>query len=95
VELREPAAGDSATIALRPGGAESNWLYVVRGRYGREWSTEIVPGYYAVYAVPRTRSGASLDRVVVQAVDRLGQLSAARALRVPSGGAVGDAPGER
>lgn len=91
VELRETAA-DSVVLALRPGGAESNWLYVLRGRYGSRWSTDVVPGYYAFRALPRVSGGAQLDRIVVQAVDRVGNLSPERALDVPSAASVGAAP---
>jgi uncharacterized lipoprotein YddW (UPF0748 family) len=86
VELADSAAVDSVVLALRPGGEESNWLYVIRGRYGARWSTEVVPGYYAFRALARARDGAALDRVVVQAVDRVGNLSAARALAIGRGG---------
>jgi uncharacterized lipoprotein YddW (UPF0748 family) len=81
VELRE-LAGDSVTLALRPGGDESNWLYVLRGRYGGAWSTDVIPGYYPFRSLPRERDGARLDRVIVQAVDRAGNLSTPRAVGV-------------
>jgi hypothetical protein len=81
VELRE-IAGDSVTLALRPGGEESNWLYVLRGRYGGVWTTDVIPGYYPFRAIPRARNGARLDRVTVQAVDRAGNLSTVRSVGV-------------
>ena len=89
VERRDSTIADSVVLALRPGGAESSWLYVVRGRYGAQWSTDVIPGYYAFRTLPRNRDGASLDRVVVQAVDRVGNLSPPAAVVVPPGTALG------
>ena len=86
VDVRDSTVADSVVLALRPGGTESNWLYLIRGRYGARWSSDVVPGYYAFRALPRTSEGATLDRVVVHAVDRVGNLSAPRALQVGRGG---------
>ena len=87
LELTDSTLADSAVVALRPGGEESSWLYVIQARYGSAWSTEIVPGYYAFRAIARTRDGTALDRVVVRAVDRVGNLSAPRGLAVGGGSA--------
>jgi uncharacterized lipoprotein YddW (UPF0748 family) len=94
VELRDSTIADSVVLALRPGGEESSWLYVVRGRYGARWSTDVIPGYYAFRSLPRTRDGAPLDRVVVQAVDRVGNLSASRTVGVPRTPVLGEGPGQ-
>jgi uncharacterized lipoprotein YddW (UPF0748 family) len=91
VALRDSTVADSVVLSLRPGGTESNWLYVLRGRYGSRWSSDVFPGYYAFRSLPRTRNGVPLDRVVVQAVDRVGNLSAARALDLRAASALGGA----
>ena len=94
VERRDSTIADSVVLALRPGGEESNWLYVLRGRYGARWSTDVIPGYYAFRTLPRRRDGAELDRVVVQAVDRVGNLGAPTAVAVPPSPALGAGSGQ-
>lgn len=71
---RAPAAAlrrDSATRDIRvdfvPRGTEKVWLWIVRYRYGPDWSTLILPGLQATHYY-----GEEPDEVVVSAVDRTG-----------------------
>jgi hypothetical protein len=72
---RDPGTG-GLTLSLKPQGAEPTWLWVIRARAGREWTTDIVPGFTAAYKFPLTISPNPVDAVVVTAVDRTGNESA-------------------
>jgi hypothetical protein len=58
-------------VRLTPGKGEAPWLWVIRSLRGGEWTTEILPN-----AVRSHRLAGDAERVVVNAVDRVGNLSA-------------------
>lgn len=79
---RTPSAAlrkDSATRALRvdfaPRGKEKVWLWVLRYRFGPEWSTMILPGWQQSHMFDGGARSAVPDQVVLSAVDRLGNES--------------------
>jgi uncharacterized lipoprotein YddW (UPF0748 family) len=73
VALAPRTAGEPLTITLDADG-DGVWLWTVRTRWsdGR-WSSEVVPGWRRTHPLP-TRTGPTVtpERVVVSAVDRLG-----------------------
>jgi hypothetical protein len=79
---RPPAAllsRDSATRAIvltvEPRGAEKPWLWVVRYRYGPDWSTLIMPGSQSTHMFDGGTGSKPPDQVVVSQVDRTGNES--------------------
>jgi hypothetical protein len=58
-------------LRLTPGKGEAPWLWVVRSLRAGQWSTEILPN-----EVRSHRLAGDAERVVVNAVDRVGNLSA-------------------
>ena len=58
-------------VRLIPAQGEKPWLWLVRTLQGGQWTTEILPN-----EVRSHRLGADVERVVVNAVDRVGNLSA-------------------
>lgn len=83
VPPRVPAAHlerDSATRAVRvsfaPRGAERVWLWVLRYRYGPDWTTMIFPGQQTMHMFEGGAGSPAPDEVVVSAVDRTGNESA-------------------
>jgi uncharacterized lipoprotein YddW (UPF0748 family) len=58
-------------VRLTPGKGEAPWLWVVRSLRGGVWTTEVLPN-----AVRSHRLASDAERVVVNAVDRVGNLSA-------------------
>ena len=76
VRAGRDAGTGAVTLNLQPQGTEPTWLWVIRSRAGAQWATDIVPGLMRAYAFPRTVGPASVDAVVVTAVDRTGNESA-------------------
>lgn len=83
---RTPPARPSATyltsnatgepyVRLAPGSGERPWLWVVRTLQGGQWHTEILPDEVRLHRLGTFGAG-DLERVVVNAVDRVGNLSA-------------------
>ncbi|MEO8192682.1 MAG: family 10 glycosylhydrolase [Gemmatimonadales bacterium] len=72
---------DSATRAVSvdfiPRGQEKVWLWVVRYRFGPDWSTLIIPGWQTTHMFEGGATSAPPDEVAVSAVDRTGNESAA------------------
>jgi len=76
------AATGERYVRLTPAQGEKPWLWLVRTLQGDQWTTEILPN-----EVRSHRLVGEVDRVVVNAVDRVGNLSApaiARTGRPPS-----------
>jgi hypothetical protein len=71
---------DSATRAIKvmfsQRGTEKAWLWVLRYRYGPDWSTMILPGGQTVHMFDGGAGSSAPDQVVVSAVDRTGNESA-------------------
>jgi hypothetical protein len=57
-------------VRLTPGKGEAPWLWVVRTLRAGQWSTEILPN-----EIRSHRLEGDVDRVMVNAVDRVGNLS--------------------
>ena len=77
------ATGESY-VRLTPGKGEATWLWVVRTLRGGQWTTEILPNAIRSHRLP---GAGDIERVVVNAVDRVGNLSAAVAARPGKGSA--------
>ena len=58
-------------VRLTPGKGKAPWLWVVRSLRAGQWTTEVLPN-----AIRSHRLASDAERVVVNAVDRLGNLSA-------------------
>ena len=73
-------AKDSITRAIRihmaESGLEKAWLWVLRYRYGPDWSTIILPGTQKVHMFDASAGLTPPDQVVVSQVDRVGNESA-------------------
>ena len=77
------AATGEPYVRLVPGKGEAPWLWVVRTLQGGRWSTEILPNAVRSHRLG-VAGGGEIERVVVNAVDRTGNLSAAAVARVPT-----------
>ena len=63
------------TLTMEPSRAENAWLWVVRYRYGPDWSTLILPGIQSTHMFAGGASSNAPDQVVVSQVDRTGNES--------------------
>jgi uncharacterized lipoprotein YddW (UPF0748 family) len=68
----------ATTVTLVPGGAEKPWLWVLRYRYGPDWSAIILPGAQTVHMFEGGSESKAPDAVFVSAIDRTGNESNAR-----------------
>jgi uncharacterized lipoprotein YddW (UPF0748 family) len=68
-------------VRLAPGNAEKPWLWVVRTLQGGTWNTEILPNEDRLHRLGALGTG-TVERVIVNAVDRVGNLSAPSTLRL-------------
>ncbi len=84
VRAGRDARTGALTLTLRPQGSEPTWLWVIRSRSQSSWTTEIIPGFNATYAFPRTVGPSPIEAVVVTAVDRTGNESAPVIVGIPS-----------
>jgi hypothetical protein len=78
-----PATGEQY-VRITPAKGELAWLWVVRTSRSGQWTTEILPNAVHLHRLAGT---GPIDRVVVNAVDRVGNMSAsavARAARASS-----------
>ena len=75
-----PATGERY-VRLDPGGREKPWLWVVRTLQGGQWTTEILPNEVHLHRLGALGTG-DVERVVVNAVDRVGNLSAPTTLKL-------------
>jgi len=71
VVLTLSAATGEPYVRLTPGKGKATWLWVVRSLRAGQWTTEILPN-----EVRSHRLASEAERVVVNAVDRVGNLSA-------------------
>ena len=71
------AGSGAVNLNLQPQGAEPTWLWVIRSRANGQWTTDIIPGFNRSYTFPRSVGPTVVDAVVVTAVDRTGNESAA------------------
>ena len=77
--LEKDQATRATKVVLTPRGNEKAWLWVLRYRYGPEWSTMILPGHQTSHMFNGGADSAPPDQVVVTAVDRTGNESTFRA----------------
>ena len=78
--LMKDSVTRATTVTLVPTGTEKPWLWVLRYRYGPDWSTKILPGAQTWHMFAGGSESTAPDAVFVSAVDRLGNESdAARA----------------
>ncbi len=73
--LRRDAATRATVVDFVPGSQEKVWRWVVRSRYGPDWTTVLLPGIQETYMFAPSTAAAPPDEVVVSAVDRLGNES--------------------
>jgi hypothetical protein len=78
------ATTGEAYVRLTPGKGEAPWLWVVRTLRGAQWTTEILPNEIRSHRLP---GSGDVDRVVANAVDRVGNLSASAVARPGKGSA--------
>jgi uncharacterized lipoprotein YddW (UPF0748 family) len=75
VTLVASAATGEQYLRVAPGKGEAPWLWLVRTRRGGQWTTEVLPNAIRSHRLDATGSG-EVERIVVNAVDRVGNLSA-------------------
>lgn len=85
VTLAPGSAHDGVTLALAAGAGDAPRLWVVRARYGEDWTVELVP---AARTTVELTGPAPLREVVVSAVDRGGNEGPAVMLRTRVGPAL-------
>ena len=78
----------STRLQLKSATGTSPWLWVVRVRYGSQWTFEILPGHRGEYHIPTRCSGDddchAPEEVAVSTVDRIGRESPSAFLSLPS-----------
>jgi uncharacterized lipoprotein YddW (UPF0748 family) len=72
-----PATGEQY-VRIAPAKGEAAWLWVVRTSRSGQWTTEILPNAVHLH---RLGGAGPVDRVVVNAVDRVGNMSASAIAR--------------
>ena len=70
------AGGRALRVQLAPAPGEQPWLWALRIRTGQEWTTEIMPGWKRTAVIGAT-AGRLPDRILVTAIDRVGNESPA------------------
>lgn len=65
----------ATTVTLVASGTEKPWLWVVRYRYGPDWTTRILPGAQTLHMFDGGSESVPPDAVYVSAVDRTGNES--------------------
>ena len=75
--LKKDPATRALSVALIPRGTEKVWLWVLRYRYGPDWSTIILPGWQSSHMFEGGDKSPVPDEVMLSAVDRLGNESEA------------------
>jgi uncharacterized lipoprotein YddW (UPF0748 family) len=68
------AATGERSVRLAPGGKERPWLWVVRTLQDGQWTTVVLPNEVRSHRLGTT-GGGPIERVIVNAVDRVGNLS--------------------
>lgn len=74
--LRRDSSTRAVVVDFIPRGTEKVWLWVLRYRYGPDWSMLILPGAQTNHFFEGGRGSVFPDEVVVSAVDRVGNESA-------------------
>ncbi|MGK2960600.1 MAG: hypothetical protein ACSLFK_00490, partial [Gemmatimonadaceae bacterium] len=80
--LRRDPATRAMTVNFVPGAQENAWRWIVRYRFGPDWSTVILPGIQSTYMFAASTATTAPDEVVVSAVDRVGNESRPTVARV-------------
>ncbi|MEO8578187.1 MAG: family 10 glycosylhydrolase, partial [Gemmatimonadales bacterium] len=75
--LKKDPATRALNVDFNPRGTEKVWLWVLRYRYGPDWSTIILPGWQQSHMFEGGAKSAVPDEVTLSAVDRTGNESAA------------------
>jgi uncharacterized lipoprotein YddW (UPF0748 family) len=75
--LMKDSVTRATTVTFVSTGKEKPWLWVLRYRYGPDWSTQILPGAQTIHMFDGGSESRAPDEVFVSAVDRIGNESAA------------------
>ena len=75
--LMKDSVTRATTVTFVQGGTEKPWLWVLRYRYGPDWSTQILPGAQTVHMFDGGSESRAPDAVFLSAVDRTGNESIA------------------
>jgi uncharacterized lipoprotein YddW (UPF0748 family) len=75
--LMKDSVTRATTVTFVSTGKEKPWLWVLRYRYGPDWSTQILPGVQTIHMFDGGSESRAPDEVFVSAVDRIGNESAA------------------
>jgi uncharacterized lipoprotein YddW (UPF0748 family) len=73
--MHRDASTRAVVVDYTPRGTEKVWLWVIRYRYGPDWSTLILPGSQLTHSFEGGRDSVYPDEVVVSAIDRVGNES--------------------
>ena len=65
---------DENILRLLPGSRDEVWLWVIKTRFGYNWSTQVIPGWMQTVEVS-SRRGSRPDAVYVRAVNKYGSES--------------------
>lgn len=86
------ASARTLAVSTAPGGDEDVWWWVVRTRYGAEWTVDIVPGVQRTITLAHDDAAIWPEAVAISAVDRLGNESSPASVSIqrredrPTGG---------
>lgn len=72
---------DDAILLLKPAPGESVWQWVVKKRFGRDWTIETLPGWQQ--RVVAKGNGDTPDEIVVRAINRVGLESPPSRIALP------------
>jgi uncharacterized lipoprotein YddW (UPF0748 family) len=75
--LTKDSVTRATTVTFVRTGTEKPWLWVLRYRYGPDWSTQILPGAQTMHMFDGGSESRAPDQVFVSAVDRTGNESVA------------------
>ncbi len=73
--LRKDSATRALSVNFNARGAERVWLWVLRYRFGPDWSTIIIPGWQQSHMFEGGANSATPDEITLSAVDRMGNES--------------------
>jgi len=73
--LAKDSATRAITVTMEPSAEEKAWLWVVRYRYGPDWSMLVLPGIQSMHMFDGGATSIAPDQVVVSQVDRTGNES--------------------
>jgi len=75
--LRRDSATRAMSVDFRPRGQDKVWRWVVRSRFGPDWTTVLLPGAQRTHMFAGGSELPDPDEVVISAVDRVGNESGA------------------